>query len=1128
MKGRHLIALLLVLAVAAALAAVFLMSDDGPSPLTPGPTPQEQTDTDQPDAGDGTDEETAPVRRKGRKRTVDVTTPYVSKGLGSLVGILREYGSDRPLAGVEVRLVADGVGPDDTHAAMTADDGAFAFAEIPNYDDWEFQATAPAPLADTRMAGVSVVENRQSDVGIIYLSPAFAVEGTVKDEKGQPVRGALVRAVRRGSGDVGVDFFSLLGGLAQQPNAVDSATTDTGGRYALEKVPPGTYDMLVSADGFRTIVADGLIVNPDQRDRRLDFTLASGLSVRGRVERSTPGPIEGLRVLAFPRPQGANGFRVLGKSFALTNADGHFELHGLTAGHTIVAVAPEGSAITMSDDIELPTDEEVVLTIAGEAWLLGQIKDDEGTAIEGAEVLLVMDGKGAPSFASARTDEGGNYRLDGLLTGRSQGFIVRAAGFAGYPANPMTAFRGGEERLELKAGENRHDVELSRGSAVAGTVVSADDDAPLSGVRVTLMSAASLFGGTRSVTTGPDGTFELTGVSVGPAVISLSKDGWYQTEDTQMLMMSVVGRMGGGTSKPGEDPGEGPQVSISEAGQRLERRLTMATGLEVNGVVLSPDGDPVPGAEVAIAPPGSGGRRSEMMEMLAVPGAPPRLTDIEGRFRFPGVRPDKPFVASVRASGYVKTESDPITASVADELAPIEIRLKIGATLAGVVRDQSGEPLQGASIRVTVKGASRGFVGMGGGETQPTGPDGTFRIPNLQPAEITVTATHPRYLTARQDAQLTDDTATDVEIAMELGKVVSGTVIDHEQKPVGGARVRLQNENRPGTEHVWRSEKADADGSFEIAGLPPGDFTLTARSGGFAASEEVAAAAGTQGVTLRLREAFSITGTVRFTGGGAAVNARVRATEDEGDSSSSAETDDNGHFELKGLVTGTYTIEVSRGNAWGSGVRPNLMRVKRERVPAGAESLVIEVRRGAEIAGRVTMADGKPAADGWINVVADIPDGTDQDLANELRGIANDAHERIKDGAFRLQGLPRGSYTVTASVGSQNESVRAETGDLAVSIQLSPSGGFSGVVTFADGSAAAHAYVRGIRADGRGASANTDKEGRFEALGVTVGTYTLKVSLRKGEKWFDGELTDVQVQPNAVSRGHTIALTLRE
>jgi len=55
--------------------------------------------------------------RVERRRLARRAGRWVRKGDGSLVGVLREYGSDRALAGVVVQLVADGVGPDDLNIA---------------------------------------------------------------------------------------------------------------------------------------------------------------------------------------------------------------------------------------------------------------------------------------------------------------------------------------------------------------------------------------------------------------------------------------------------------------------------------------------------------------------------------------------------------------------------------------------------------------------------------------------------------------------------------------------------------------------------------------------------------------------------------------------------------------------------------------------------------------------------------------------------------------------------------------------------------------------------------------------------------------------------------------------------
>src|SRR5689334_2178633 len=51
--------------------------------------------------------------------------PWVLRGTGSVEGTLREFGTDRPLGGVKVRLAAGIPGPGTTLEATTLADGSF-------------------------------------------------------------------------------------------------------------------------------------------------------------------------------------------------------------------------------------------------------------------------------------------------------------------------------------------------------------------------------------------------------------------------------------------------------------------------------------------------------------------------------------------------------------------------------------------------------------------------------------------------------------------------------------------------------------------------------------------------------------------------------------------------------------------------------------------------------------------------------------------------------------------------------------------------------------------------------------------------------------------------------------------
>jgi hypothetical protein len=141
------------------------------------------------------------------------------RGPGSVVGVLREYGTDRPLANVAVSLEAGLPGPNEVIRVSTADDGRFRIAEAINFDEWTLRAAAPPPMAELVMGGVEVIEDQETDLGIIYVTPAYEIPGMVVDDLGEPVAGATIRALRPRAGGTSMDFLPAVGRLGHHRHA---------------------------------------------------------------------------------------------------------------------------------------------------------------------------------------------------------------------------------------------------------------------------------------------------------------------------------------------------------------------------------------------------------------------------------------------------------------------------------------------------------------------------------------------------------------------------------------------------------------------------------------------------------------------------------------------------------------------------------------------------------------------------------------------------------------------------------------------------------------------------------------------------------------------------------------------
>jgi hypothetical protein len=134
--------------------------------------------------------------------------------------------------------------------------------------------------------------------------------------------------------------------------------------------------------------------------------------------------------------------------------------------------------------------------------------------------------------------------------------------------------------------------------------------------------------------------------------------------------------------------------------------------------------------------------------------------------------------------------------------------------ITGTIVDGDGTPVANATVAVT-----------GGGPSTTTGPDGTFKLPKVAAANLTIEITAEGF-TARQITVLGARTALQLQVTVVRPppptppptRTIGGIVTDGDRAPIAGATVKLR-----GTELVATTA---ADGTFSLAGVAPGVVTL--------------------------------------------------------------------------------------------------------------------------------------------------------------------------------------------------------------------------------------------------------------------------------------------------------------
>ncbi len=276
-------------------------------------------------------------------------------------------------------------------------------------------------------------------------------------------------------------------------------------------------------------------------------------------------------------------------------------------------------------------------------------------------------------------------------------------------------------------------------------------------------------------------------------------------------------------------------------------------------VVNSVTGEGIRRADVTLR--GTGGGRGAGQEPVTLVAA----TDAEGQFRFQGVAEGNYFLM-VQKQGFVAERrggfaSRSIRVTPGQTVSGLEHKLQPQAVITGRVVDDDGEPAQGINVTVMQRrfmNGKRRWMQSNGGTTNDLG---EFRIFNLPPGRVVVSAMPARravqvagplvatqfggadtqYVQTYHPSVLEPDQATivatkpgqmasNVDIQLRRGTVyrISGRVVDAEsqgQLRVGVSAMRIDDMMRGGDGGSTRP-----DGSFEIRGVRPGTYALTATS----------------------------------------------------------------------------------------------------------------------------------------------------------------------------------------------------------------------------------------------------------------------------------------------------------
>jgi large repetitive protein len=942
----------------------------------------------------------------------------------------------------------------------------------------------------------------------IATAASAAVTGTVVDDDGAPLAGAVVRAFAFETPHAAT--LRLLGGkIDREPLA--RVETANSGAFKVETGGAAAVTIAVSAPGRQLLEVEAA----DGDD------LGALMIATAKTKK--------LRVTADGKPV-ANAIVLAGSVFAAkSGADGTVDVPAIVGTPSRITVlhpdfAPFAAGTPQSGQIDLTRGTDV----------RGRVVAADGkTPVPHARVWI-------GSYSTAESGDDGAFTVAHVAP-RWAALRVTAGSAAGFAANN---------------GAQAYTVAVRPSASIAGTLVDAKSGAAVGGMRLQLMAVGDQ---ADAAITDAKGAFAFESVPPSEYIISGTHPA-YQLEtrtpfsvaagehSTRALKAVPQARLRGVVIDEEKKPVGGVIVTRGQSGaiEGVTRfGVTNARGefaLRVQGVQREFElqaikagyatgaarAKVVPGetpASVTITLPRGIPLTVQVVDREKKPVAEanvglmhwmddpygfrvpisrctsgPCVTGADGKLEFRIV----PGKYDVNVTGETLAAKNIPGQTIDAKTSPLTVIVDRGVEVSGRVAYEDGKPVADAGVTLL----SSGFPP----QSATTDASGAFSFHNAASGPATLQASLSRSSRLSSSKKEIKAPATNVVITMPRGGTISGRVLDDAtHAPVTDFQVSSMHAGMTGSPLAVQS----SDGAFTLTGIAPGSTDILVTARGYAAGGshgiEVEEGKAAPDVEIHLERGATLKGRVASSDGqpleGVTImvedpSRRMRSGPLGGDA-----TDANGAYVIDSVTPGSRMVMFNKSGY--------VAQRKTIDAASGKETtLDVTLERGRELHGKVIDESGQPVAQADIRGEGDTmipPTRTESDGTFTLAGL-RDVHLRV---------IARKSGYVEARV----EDV--DPAGPAVTLTLTRGGTITGHVS---GATEAEMAALVVNAAGQGAVSNgrVDASGNFTLQGIPDGRFMVQASVmgqqmrhtvRKAVEVVNGSAAPVEL---SFSEGYTM------
>lgn len=552
----------------------------------------------------------------------------------------------------------------------------------------------------------------------------------------------------------------------------------------------------------------------------------------------------------------------------------------------------------------------------------------------------------------------------------------------------------------------------------------------------------------------------------------------------------------------------------------VEVEIAMVRAAHVSGVVLGPDGKPLPEARVSLVHAGVIG---DEVSVVAV-----QQTSLDGRFELSGLAAGSYRLRAERTGLLTAETAEPLQVQTGETHADLVLRLSRGGVLSGTVRDETGRPVAEALVHAVPRSGGFGLVEAVGTKSDERG---RYLLGGLRATEYRVRASQGQRASEQVVISMVEQADLNRDFVLDAEASIRGRVLSKGQ-PAEGATVLARWMEGTLSESYERTVVAGAGGAFTFDGLAPGKHKLVAMWSAGARlfpdklEHELTALTGERDVKLELDEAATLRGNVRFADGSVPAHFEVMVS---GQRATSPQ-DETGAFEATGLLPGKYVVSL-RGDAF----EPLSMADIELKSGDDTDLGEIVVERGHRVRGVVVDASGRPVAqaevmvgNSWLADAGSVASAGTRGQATFKSTVTDSA------GEFSLAGLGSKGLLLLAEHPQAGRSPLLAVSTLLAQtrpvVQLSAGARVSGQVTV-DGTpkegllVSATIRPEGDRSTDIAFAATSDEHGRYQLRSLPPGNYLVLAALAGNQHAAQTTLERLTVKPTDTAL--TLDLTIQ-